>query len=152
MEVQTSQRNALLQQLVDIAKKYYLDHHNPLGLVDDTILEIQNSREFPFEAFDEFYHDLSTVYRFKHGEVQLEFLFDGTSHDEKYTNEWGEYFRQSVRAFCSSKLFMRAVLDIAVFHRHDYVAQRAGVRLKYFLSNYFDLKVYKYRGVMEIAS
>jgi hypothetical protein len=152
MEVQSSRRNALLQELVDIAKKYYLDHHNPLGLIDDTILEIQSSKDFSFEAFNEFYHDMATIYRFKHGEVQLEFLFDGTTHDEKYGKEWADYFTQNVSAFCSSKLFLRAVLDISVFHHHEHVAQLAGVRLKYFLSTYFDLKVYKYRGVMEIAS
>jgi hypothetical protein len=152
MEVQSSRRNALLQELVDVAKKYYLDHHNPLGLIDDTILEIQSSKDFSFDAFNEFYHDMATIYRFKHGEVQLEFLFDGTTHDEKYANEWADYFTQNIRAFCSNKLFLRAVLDIAVFHHHDHVAQLAGVRLKYFLSAYFDLKVYKYRGIMEIAS
>lgn len=152
MEVQTSRRNALLQEMVNIVKDYYFLHFNPLGLIDDTILEIQKSKDFPLEAFNEFYYDMATIYRFKHGEVQLEFLFDGSTHDAKYTKEWGDYFRQSVRAFCSSKLFMRAVLDISVFHNHDHTAQLAGVRLKYFLTNYFDLKVYKYRGVMEIAS
>ncbi len=152
MEVQTSKRNALLQELVNIVKDYYFQHFNPLGLIDDTILEIQKSKKLPFEAFNEFYHDMSTIYRFKHGEVQLEFLFDGSTHDEKYAKEWSAYFKQNVRAFCSSKLFMRAVLDISVFHDHDHTAQLAGMRLKYFLSNYFDLKVYKYRGVMEVAS
>ncbi len=152
MEVQASQQEALLKYLVDFVKHYYQLHYNPLGLIDDIILEINKEKEYPMEAFEEFYHDLSAVYRFKHGEVQLEFLFDGSTHFEKYTSEWIVYFKQNIHAFCSNKYFLRAVLDISVFHHLDRVAFLAGVRLKYFLTNYFDLKVYKYRGIMEKAS
>ena len=104
------------------------------------------------EPFDEFYHDLAALYRFKHGEVQLEFLFDGTSHDIKYINEWGNFFKQNIRAYCLNRHFIRAVLDIAVFHHHDRVAFLAGDRLKYFLNQYSGMRVYKYRGIMEVAS
>jgi hypothetical protein len=149
MEVQASQRHALLEYLVEFVKQYYQQHYNPLGLIDDVILEINKKKEYPGEAFNEFYHDLSAVYRFMHGEVQLEFLFDGSTHYEKYTNEWITYFKQSIYSFCANKFFIRAVLDIAVFHHHDRVAFLAGDRLKYFLSNYFDIKVYKYKGIAQ---
>lgn len=152
MEAQSSQRNALLLELVDYVKGYYFHHFNPLGLIDDTILEIQKKKDFPLEAFDEFYHDLAAVYRFKHAEIQLEFLFDGSTHYEKYTREWVGYFRQNIQAFCSNKFFIRAVLDISVFHNYAHSAYLGGARLKYFLTHYFDLKVYKYREVMKIAS
>lgn len=151
-EVQTSEKESLLQYLVRYVKQYYLDHHNPLGLIDDTILEIQREKRFPIEAFDEFYHDFSTIYRFKHGEVQLEFLFDGTSHYEKYVFDWVNFFKQNVHTYCTNRHFVRAILDIAVFHHHDRVAYLAGDRLKYFLSQYYGMKVYKYRGIMEVAS
>ena len=151
-EVQTSQKDALLQYLVRYVKKFYLQHSNPLGLIDDTILEIQKSKEFPVEAFDEFYHDLATIYRFKHGEVQLEFLFDGMSHYDKYNHDWMMFFKQNVKAYCMNRYFVRAVLDIAVFHHQDRVAFLAGDRLKYFLNQYYGMKVYKYRGIMEVAS
>lgn len=152
MEVQSSQKDTLLLELVEFVKAYYFQHYNPLGLIDDTILEIKKQKTFPVEAFDEFYYDLATVYRFKNGEIQLEFLFDGSTHQEKYTREWGDYFRQNIRTFCLSKLFIRAVLDISVFHHLGHVAMLAGNRLKYFLSHFFELKIYKYRGVMKIAS
>jgi len=152
IEVQSSQQEYLLKYLVDFVKQYYQLHYNPLGLIDDIILEINKDKEYPMEAFEEFYHDLSAVYRFKHGEVQLELLFDGSSHDEKYTADWISYFKQNIHTFCGNKYFLRAVLDISVFHHLDRVAFLAGIRLKYFLTNYFDLKVYKYRGIMEVAS
>lgn len=151
-EAQSSQQEDLLQYLVSYVKDYYLQNYNPLGLIDDTILEIKKSKSYPIEAFDEFYHDLGAIYRFKHGEVQLELLFDGSSHDSKYVNEWADFFKQNIRSYCHNRYFLRAVLDIAVFHHHDRVAFLAGDRLKYFLNQYFGMKVYKYRGIMEIAS
>lgn len=151
-EAQYASKDTLLQYLGDAVKEYYLIHHNPLGLVDDTILKIQQSVDFPHQPFDEFYNDLCTLYRFKHSQVQLEFLFDGRSHFDKYTDDWKIYFKQSVMGFCVNRFFVRAVLDIVVFHQSDRVALLAGDRLKYFLENYFNLKVYKYRGVMELAS
>lgn len=151
-EVQDAQKESLLKYLVRFVKQYYLQNYNPLGLVDDTILEIKKEKKFPVEAFDEFYHDLAAIFRFKHGEVQLEFLFDGMTHYDKYKKDWERYFKQSIQSYCANKFFIRAVLDIAVFHHHDRVAHLAGDRLKYFLSNYFGMKVYKYRGIMSVAS
>lgn len=151
-EVQTSQKDTLLHDLVRHVKEYYLLHSNPLGLIDDTILEIQKEKDFPADAFDEFYHDLATIYRFKYGEVQLEFLFDGISHYDKYEHDWVTFFKQNIRAYCTNRHFVRAVLDIAVFHHQDRVAFLAGDRLKYFLNQYYGMKVYKYRGIMELAS
>jgi len=151
-EVQASQKDSLLKYLAQFVKQYYLQHHNPLGLIDDTILEIQKDKDIPSEAFDGFYHDLSAIYRFKHGEVQLEFLFDGTTHYEKYEADWINFFKQSINSYCLNKFFIRAVLDIAVFHHHDRVAFLAGDRLKYFLTQYFGVRVYKYRGIMHAAS
>lgn len=151
-EVQASQKDTLLKFLVDFVKNYYLQHHNPLGLEDDTILEIKKNRGFRIDAFSEFYHDLATIYRFKFGEVQLEFLFDGSSHIDKYKQEWENFFKEHILLFCLNRYFIRAVLDIAVFHHHDRVALLAGDRLKYFITQYYGMKVYKFRGVLDIAS
>jgi hypothetical protein len=150
-QVQDDQKESLLKYLVKHVKKYYLENHNPLGLVDDTILEIQKEKDYPLEAFDEFYHDLAALYRFKHGEVQLEFLFDGTTHYEKYKKDWKIFFRQNLYAYCLTRYFIRAVLDISVFHHLDRVAFLAGERLKYYLTQYYGMKVYKYRGIMKVA-
>ncbi len=149
---QELQKVSLLNFLVDYVKSYYLEQCNPLGLIDDTIIKIQEAKDFPIEPFDEFYHDLAAVFRFKYGEVQLEILFDGTSHFDKYKNDWEIFFKQNVRAYSLNRFFVRAVLDISVFHNQDRVAQLAGDRLKYFLTNYYGLKVYKYKGIMSLAS
>ena len=148
-EVQEEQKEKLLEYLVHFVKHYYLQNYNPLGLIDDTILKIKNAKSFPKNAFNEFYHDLAAIYRFKHGEVQLEFLFDGMTHYDKYKADWKRFFKQSIKSYCLNKFFIRAVLDISVFHNKDRVAHLAGFRLKYFLTNYFEMRVYKYRGIMK---
>ena len=48
MEVQAYQKDALVQFLTDFVKQYYLQNYNPLGLIDDTILEIQKKKGFPY--------------------------------------------------------------------------------------------------------
>ncbi len=149
-EVQTSMRDDLLIELVDFVKDFYLTVHNPLGLIDDTIESIQKSNYFPPEHLYEFYHDLAAVYRYQYGELQLEFLFDGRTHFEKYSQEWKNFFMESILDFCENRFFIRAVLDIAVFHNHDRVAGLAGDRLKYFLIQYYEVKVYKYRGIQKV--
>jgi len=150
-EVQDEQKETLLKYLVKNVKQYYLLHYNPLGLVDDTIIRIKKAKDFPFEPFEEFYYDLAAIYRFKHGEVQLEFLFDGVSHNDKYQADWKRFFKQNIYAYCLNRYFIRAVLDVSVFHNQDRVAQLAGDRLKYFLSHYYAMKVYKFRGIMSVA-
>lgn len=152
VQAQESQKEKLLDYLVNYSKSFYLEQHNPLGLIDDTILEILDAKSYPIEAFDEFYYDLAAIYRFKYNEVQLEFLFDGSTHYDKYSKEWVEFFNQHIYAFCNNRFFLRAILDISVFHNKDRVAQLAGDRLKYFLENFYSMKVYKYRGIMELAS
>jgi hypothetical protein len=151
-EVQLSTRKSLLRDLVRFSKNFYLSHHNPLGLIDDIISRIKASGNFPEEAFDEFYHDLCAIYRYQHGEVQLEFLFDGRSHWQKYESDWVAFFKQKCADFCFNRYFLRAVLDIAVFHNHDRVAHLAGDRLKYFLIHHYDMKVYKYKGIRALKA
>ena len=146
-EVQFSSRKTLLRELVRFSKEYYLRNHNPLGLIDDIIDCIHASKKFPYEAFDQFYHDFCAIYRYQFGEVQLEFLFDGRSHWQKYEEDWVAFFKIRCAEFCRNRFFLRAVLDIGVFHNRDRVAYLAGDRLKYFLTQHYDMKVYKYRGI-----
>jgi hypothetical protein len=35
-----------------------------------------------------FYQNLAAVYRYKHGETQLEFVWDGRDHSQIYKSEW----------------------------------------------------------------
>jgi len=149
-EAQALTRNALLKNLARDVKQHYLRHYNPLGLIDDTITKIKESGDFPLAPFHEFYHDLAAIYRFEHGEVQLGFLFDGSTHLEKYQKDWEDFFTEQIQSYLKSRFFIRAVLDISVFHKTDRVAFLAGARLKYFLIQWYEMKVYKFRGIQKV--
>lgn len=150
--VQEKNRDFLLVYLVEYAKEFYLQYHNPLGLVDNTILKIRHTTEYPLENLDEFYYNLAGIYRYKFGEVQLEFLFDGSTHEEKYDTEWVEYFKETTAKCCFNFHFLKAVLSISVFHPEDKQISLNGNRMKYFIENHFDLKVYKHRGIQELKA
>ena len=148
-DVQDYQKDPLLFYLVEYVKEFYLNEHNPLGLIDSTILKINNTYDYPLEPLYEFYYDLAAIYRYQHGEVQLQFIFDGRSQEEKYMDEWESYFKKSIQEYCYNIHFLKAVLEISVFHPKDRIAHLAGNRMKYFIEQHFELKVYKYRGIQK---
>ncbi len=148
-EIQEIKKEQLLSFLVEYVKNFYLQVHNPLGLIDKTILKIKNSKNYPLEPLNEFYYDLAAIYRYQYGEVQLAFIFDGRSQEEKYDAEWEEFFKSSIHEYCFNIHFLKAVLEISVFHPKDRIAHLAGSRMKYFIEQHFDLKVYKYKGIKE---
>ncbi len=151
-DVQEFNRDTLLIFLIEHVKEFYLKVHNPLGLIDPTILKVQDTDDYPLEPLFEFYYDLAAIYRYQYGEVQLEFIFDGSSHEEKYLKEWIDYFKKSIHNYCYNFHFLKAVLEISVFHPKDRVAFLAGNRMKYFIEHHFDLKVYKYRGIQKLKA
>ena len=70
----------LIKYLVQFSKDFYLNTYNPLGIEDATIISIKNHETNYTDRLEDFYRNLAGVYRFKHGQNHLEFLFDGTDH------------------------------------------------------------------------
>ncbi|MDH3710049.1 MAG: hypothetical protein OER04_09190 [Cyclobacteriaceae bacterium] len=147
-EAQEKTKSQLLTDLAESARIIYLQKYNPLGLEDDTIKAIKSCRQPIIENLDNFYSELAGVYRYKIGSNQLEFIFSGKSHYEKYLDDWKEAFELWVEDFSLSPYFIRAVLEATILQPKDRVAYLASNRLKVYLSQYFQLKVYKYRGIL----
>lgn len=148
-EAQNASRDELLSSLVNTVKDCYQAFYNPLGLIDDTVQKIQESSTANQHYFEEFYDHLAAIYRYKFGEVQLEFLWDGSSHHDKYAAEWETAFDLWVREFCKHPTFVKAVFELTVFFSPFTRPELAQNRLKVFLSNHFELKVYHYKGIVE---
>ena len=151
-EAQFSQKEYLLKKLVLNTKQYYLHEYNPLGIVDETIRTILEIRNIDTTFLDHFYYELSGIYRFKYGKNQLEFLFDGDSHLEKYTKDWECKFHKWTHDFLTYRHFVRAVLEGAFLdptHRNQHHVE---IRLKLFLEQYFGLRVYVYYGIRKIKA
>ena len=151
-QIQEDTRDQLQVYLVEYVKEFYLQYHNPLGLIDKTIIKVKNSKDYPLHPLNEFYFDLSAIYRYQFGEVQLEFSFDGKSLEEKYEEQWTKYFKSSIKRFSYNINFLKAVLEISVFHPKGKHTFLAGQRMKYFIEHYFDLKVYRYKGIQKLKA
>ncbi|MCF6361609.1 MAG: hypothetical protein L3J29_12715 [Cyclobacteriaceae bacterium] len=150
-EVQVRTENELLDWLVDYVKEYYETFHNPLGLVDTTIETIRSASFSNSQLFQEFYNDLAGIYRYKHGEIQLAFLFDGDSHYTKYKSEWKVTFMKWVTQLLHNRIVMRAFLEITVFGvSNEKQLELILNRLKLYVESHFQLKTYKYRGIQEV--
>ena len=119
---------------------------------DDTVMALVACENFSIEHLDIFYWELAGVYRYRIGSNQLEFIFSGKSHYDKYVDDWSEAFEIWTEDFLQSPYFVRAVLEISILQPSSRAAFLAKDRLKVYLSQYFNLKVYKYRGIIPIEA
>ena len=149
-EVQSEKKTVYLKSLIDRVKTAYLNQCNPLGLVDDTVLSINAYKTYNTKHLEEFYDCLSGIFRYQIGTNQLELLFDGKTHYERYLEDWGACFRVWMDDFCRQDRFLKAVLAVTVFYENEHSAILAENRLKYFVSHYFGLKLYRYKGIMKM--
>lgn len=142
---------ALIVKLIDFTKQFYLQRSNPLGLEDDTIKAIKGHKTVYTSRLEEFYRNLAGVYRFKYGQNQLELLFDGLDHGTKYKQDWEATYKEWVSEFCLKPNFVRAVLELTVFYPEERRSMLAENRMKAFITQQFDLKIYKYKGITKVA-
>lgn len=136
--------------LLDFVKVEHLLHHNPLGILDDTYLKIQNHSTNDFSHLREFYMTLAGVFRYLYySDNQLEFTFDGQDHFQRYQHEWTQFFKTWTKNFCKYDTFRRAVLDFTVFYPKDYTPQMAGLRLSSYITKFFEVKIDPQKGIIK---
>jgi phage pi2 protein 07 len=138
----------LILHLIDFSKTFYLDNCNPLGIEDNTVKEINAHNTVYTSRLEEFYRNLAAVYRFKFGQNQLEFLFDGVDHYTRYKEDWSNAFKEWLVNFCMKPNFLRAVLELTVFYPEGRKSELAENRMKTFINQHFELKIYKYKGIV----
>ena len=148
-EAQSSLKDELLLEMVKKVKTHYITYHNPLGLEDDTIIKIKSCQTYLTTDFEDFYYSIAGIYRFKYSDNQLEMIFDGKDHLQKYKEEWKLAFFRWIREFLKYNNFIKAVLEAAIFCP-DQKSLGIHNRMKYFLINFFGIKVYKYKGIVEL--
>jgi hypothetical protein len=147
-EAQLQSQNSLLISLVEKVKEEYFHRYNPLRLhdtVSDSVEKFQLENVLPLNTF---YQNLAAIYRFRFGEVQLTFLWDGDDHIKKYGADWKLFFEQSISNFCRHELFIKAVLDLTVFLPENNQAQLAENKMNHFILQHFEVKIHKTRGLV----
>ncbi len=152
-EAQLSLQDKLLYFLFDRVKEAYELQRNPLGLKDSFTLKIQNYKLLNLQPLEVFYKNLAGVYRYKWGDSQLEFVWDGRDHSEKYQEEWDAFFKKSIALFCNEELFVQAVLDVTVFfptHQDEKQLVLAESRMNTFMLQHFGVKIHKEKGLVKL--
>ncbi len=149
-EAQLSLKQPLLQHLVDFVKVEYLLRCNPLGIVDETALKIQQHTGNDFRHLEEFYITSMGIFRYRYyGDNQLQFLFDGKNDFEKYQQEWSVQFKKWTKEFCKQSNFLRAVLDLTVFYPADSPFLMVDNRMNAFIGQFFEIKIHPQKGIVK---
>jgi len=147
-EAQLALQEKLLSQLIEKVKTAFDQRHNPLGLEDAFCLKVKNYKTNNLKPLSNFYQNVCAVYRFKHSDNQLEFVWDGREHLEKYRHEWSTIFNLWIDEFCKQELFVQAVLDLTVFLPENRHADLAENRMNNFMLRQFDVKMHKTKGLV----
>ncbi len=149
-EAQLTLQDALLTQLLEKVKEDYQLIHNPLGLDDSFSRQIKNFETRNFKPLYNFYQNLAAVYRYKYGDNQLAFSWDGRDHQEIYQSEWTSAFETWTNDFCKHELFLQAILDLTVFLPENRHAHLAESRMNHFILKHFEVKFHKSRGIVQM--
>lgn len=145
-----SLESSLLQYLVDFVKVEYLLRCNPLGMMDDMAVKIQEHHSTDFRHLHEFYVNLMGLFRYKfYGDNQLEFIFEGKDAYHQYREEWTRQFKQWTKAFCRHNNFLRAVLDLTVFYPSGSPVLMVDNRMNAFITGYFEVKIHPRKGIIK---
>ncbi len=151
-------KDRLLTELIERAKFCYQRIHNPLGLNDSFSEMIADYRPTDLKPLTSFYENLAGVYRFKFGEVQLGFLWDGKEHTDKYEEDWSSVFKQWIEKLCERQQFIQAVLDLTVFLPKDIsvddmptkTIHLAENRMNAVMLGLFELKIHPHKGIVKM--
>jgi hypothetical protein len=149
-ETQLRLQDHLLLELTEKAKGCYQHIHNPLGLNDTFSQKIDRYQPRNLKPLYSFYQNLAGIYRYKFGENQLTFLWDGRDHCEKYQEEWSKTFQQWTSRLCQHPQFVQAILDLTVFLPDNRTAHLAENRMNAVMLGLFELKIHKSKGILEM--
>ena len=66
-----------------------------------------------------FYKKISAIYRYNYGEVQLSFLWDGSSHNEFYKKRWIDFFKKEVLIMIEKNVFLKTLLSLTILQNDN---------------------------------
>ena len=149
-EAQLRLQDRLLTELTEKAKLVYEQINNPLGLNDSFSEKVKAYHPQNLKPLYSCYQNLAGIYRYKFGENQLGFLWDGKDHSEKYAEEWYEAFHIWTDQLCMQIQFVQAVLDLTVFLPDNLQAHMAENRMNAVMLGLFEIKIHKQKGIVEM--
>ena len=150
-QAQADLEEELLELMVDELKNAYSLWYNPLGIMDDTSVRIASEKEFPQNRIKIIYTQLCGIYRYQYTDNQLELLFDGRSHLEKYREDWIQQFKAWTTELGAYPRYVKPMLRMTLLFDTNSRAEFAENRCKSFINEHFGIKIIKRKGVLKIA-
>ncbi|WPR74779.1 hypothetical protein [Algoriphagus sp. NG3] len=145
-QAQSVLEEELIDRMVFELKRSYTSLYNPLQLMDTTYAQILDTFDFPRDHARLIYRQLCGIYRYKHGDNQLEMLFDGRTHLEKFQEDWSAAFIAYVRELGNYGQYVKTMLRMTLLFDTASRAEWSENHCKAFINQYFDLKVVKRQG------
>lgn len=149
-QAQSAKEEELIGLMVTELKKSYTFLYNPLQIMDDTYFRIMNSTEFPVNRIKIIYRQLCGIYRYHNGNNQLEFLFDGRTHFEKFQDDWTLALINYLRQLGQHEQYIKTMLRMTVLYDTEPRALWAENNCKSFINHFFDLKIIKRQGELRL--
>ncbi len=147
-KIQKESQTSLINFLVTTSLKTYDQKTNSIGLLDDISKNIKkfnlsNNKDFIF-----FYRKISTIYRYNYGEVQLSFLWDGSSHEEFYRKRWKIFFKNEIKVMCENHGFLKTIICMTIFSKTNNDISELQYNLSTFIRKKFKIQVFKRKGIV----
>ena len=149
-QAQYALEEELMDQMIYELKRSYTNLYNPLQLMDQTYHRILDTFEFPKDRIQLIYRQLCGIYRFKNRDNQLELLFDGRSHFDKFKEEWESAFVLWVQELGQHEQYVKTMLRMTLLYDTESRADWAENHCKAFINQHFDLKVIKRHGELKL--
>jgi hypothetical protein len=136
----------MLKLMVVELKNSFTLLFNPLKLQDDTYLRILQQNDFPVDHLLVIYKQLAGIYRFRYGSNQLELLFDGRSHFEKYQEDWSLCLKGWLERLGHQEAYVKTMLRMTLLYDSPSRALFAENRCKSLINEHFGLSIIKRKG------
>ena len=148
-EAQEASRESLIQWLFEELKARYLLHFNPLGLEDELTIKIRACEMAGLSVCNVFYQKLAIIYRYRFGSNQLEFMFDGKSHLERYQEEWFKIFKVWTLELFEDAQLVKIWMHGLIFHSDDpFKIESVSGRVRSVIERHFSMKLDKRKGLL----
>ncbi|MGM0943774.1 MAG: hypothetical protein ACQEW9_01245 [Bacteroidota bacterium] len=149
-QAQSVLEEEMIDRMVFELKRSYTFLYNPLRLMEPTYARILDTLEFPRDRVRMIYRQLCGVYRYKHGDNQLEFLFDGRTHFEKFQEDWSAVLVKYVQDLGQYEPYVKTMLRMTVLYDTESRAEWSENHCKAFINQFFEVRVVKRQGELRL--